>query len=312
MIPVAVLLDWMKLILYDYTIMSEIINIVAPTFFAIFVGYLVGRFSKISITPLVDITLYIAVPALTFISLLSKKIIMLDAAKMWASSLFIMLGCGLIAWLVFTILRQKHQGLYLPIAVMNTVNIPFPIIYLAYGAEGIAAATLFYIPNVIMVYSLGIVIIAGKKWKQNIKEMLKIPVLYAAILGLLLNFMSVTLPALVYDSLNFLSTMALPLVLIVLGHSLSRAKVTSLPTTILASVLRVGVGLALGFAIVYLLNITGVFRSVVILVSAMPAAAASGILTTKFQNEAEMASSVVFLTTLASLVVIPFLLDYLG
>lgn len=312
MMPVKVYWTSARRIGYDYDIMSDIVAIVTPTFFAIILGFLVGRFSKINIRPLVDITLYIGVPALTFVSLLGKRIVLLDAAKMWAASLFVMLGCGLAAWLVFTAIRQKHTGLYVPIAIMNTVNIPFPIIYLAYGTEGIAAATLFYIPNVILVYSLGVFIMAGQHWKENIKEMLKLPVLYAAILGLILNLANVRLPALAYDSLEFVSRMALPLVLIVLGHSLAKARVTSLPTTVLASFLRMGVGLALGFAIVWLLDITGLFRSVVILESAMPAAAASAILAVKYQNEAEMVSSVVFLTTLISLVTIPFLLNMLG
>ena len=292
--------------------MPDIINIVLPTFFAIFVGYLVGKLSRINMAPVVDISLYIGVPALTFVSLLSKKIVLLDAAKIWASSLIIMLGCGLIAWLVFKLIRQKHSGLYVPISIMNTINIPFPIIYLAYGTEGLVPATLFYIPNAILVYSLGVYIMAGQHWKHNIKEVLKLPVVYAAVLGLLLNLLSVKVPALVFDSLDFISKMAIPLVLIVLGHNLSRARITSFPTTILACFLRMGVGLAIGLAVVSLLNITGLFRSVVILDAAMPAAAASAILATKYQNEAEMVSSVVFLTTLVSLVSIPFLLNMLG
>jgi len=142
--------------------------------------------------------------------------------------------------------------------------------------------------------------------------MLKLPVLYAAVLGLLFSLLKLPIPALITNSLDFISKMALPLVLIVLGHSLAKAKITSLPTTVLASVLRMGLGLALGLAIVYWLDISGVYRNVVILVSAMPAAAASAILAVKFQNEAEQVSSVVFLTTLVSLVTIPVMLHFLG
>ena len=291
---------------------ANIINIVLPAFFAIFIGYLVGKLSRINMAPVVDITLYIGVPALVFVSLLDKEIVLLDAARMWASSFTIQLGCLVIAWLVFKIIRQKHSGLYVPISMMNTVNIPFPIIYLAYGVEGLAAATLFYIPNVILMYSLGVYIMAGKHWKENVKEVLRQPVVYAAILGLLLNFSGVKVPALAISSLDFVSRMAIPLVLIVLGYNLSKTRMTSVPTTILACFLRMGVGLALGLGIVAVLNITGVFRSVVILDAAMPAAATAAILAAKYHNEAEMVSSVVFLTTLVSLVSIPFLLHMLG
>ncbi|MDP6632333.1 MAG: AEC family transporter, partial [Dehalococcoidales bacterium] len=78
-----------------------------------------------------------------------------------------------------------------------------------------------------------------------------------------------------------------------------------------ASFLRVGVGLVLGFLVVNLFDLTGVLRSVVILNSAMPAAAMTSMLATKYDNEAELVSSVVLVTTLGSLIVIPFLLRML-
>ena len=298
----------MKFFYMIISTMPNIIDVVLPTFFIIFIGFLIGRFTKINVAPVVDIALYIGLPALVFVSLLNKELHLLDAAKIWVSALVIMFGCMLVAWLVFKLIRQKHSGLYIPIGMMNTANIPFPVTYLAYGEEGLMGATLFYIPNVILMYSLGVFVMAGKHWKENIKEMLRQPVVYASILALALNLLSVKVPQLIYNPLDFLSKMAIPLVLIILGYNLSRVRITSLPTTVLASVLRIGVGLAIGWGIVTALNITGVFRSVVILDSAMPAAAASSILATKYQNEAEMVSSVVFLTTLISLVSIPFLL----
>jgi predicted permease len=295
-----------------YHVMPNIIDVVLPTFFAIFLGYMVGKFTKINMAPVVDITLYVGVPALVFVTLLNKEIVLVDAAKMWASALVIMFGGMAIAWLVFKIIKQKHSGLYIPISMMNTVNIPFPIIYLAYGVEGLVGATLFYIPNIILMYFLGVYIMAGKRWKDNMKEVLRQPVVYAAVLGLLLNFLNVRVPQLAVDSLDFIAMMAIPLVLLILGQNLSKVRIASFPTTILASFLRMGVGLAIGLGVVNAFNITGVFRSVVILDSAMPAAATSVILATKYRNEAEMVSSVVFLTTLISLVSIPFLLYLLG
>ncbi len=293
--------------------MPDILNVVLPTFVVILIGYAFGRIRKTAdISPLVDIAFYIGAPALTFVSMLAKKIVLLDAGKVWAAALIIMIGCGLVAWIVFRLLKQKHSALYLSIAIMNTVNLPFPIIYLAYGAEGLLAATLFFIPNVLILYSLGIYIVAGKHWKDGIKEIFKVPVLYTAVIGLALNLLNVTPPELIMNTLDLIALMSIPLVLIVLGHNLSKVKLASLPTTFLASFLRVGVGLALGFLTVSLFNLEGVFRSVVILDSAMPAAVNASIIATKYDNEAELVSSVVLITTLMSLVSIPFLLNMLS
>ncbi len=291
--------------------MPDIIEIVLPTFFVIFIGYMVGRFSKLNIEPVIDITLYIAIPALVLVSLINKEIVLLDAVKIWGAAIIIMYGTLLVAWGIFTAIRQKHSGLYVSISMMNTVNIPFPIIYLAYGAPGLTAATLFYIPNLLSVYVYGVYTMAGGHWKENIKEIFRIPVIYAAFLGLLLNFLNVEVPALIYDSFEFLSAMAIPLVLITLGYNLSKVKIASFPTTLLASFLRIGVGLGIGLLVVWLFSITGVNRSVVILVAAMPAAAASAMLAAKYDNEAGLVSSVVMVTTVASVVVIPLLLNWL-
>lgn len=292
--------------------MSNILNIVLPTFFVIFIGYVIGKLNRVNVAPLADIALYIGAPALAFISLSSQRIVLLDAARVWAASLSIMFGCGIIAWLVFKLLRQKHSGLYVSISMMNTMNIPFPVVYLAYGTEGLIAATLFYIPNSLLIYSLGIYVMAGKHWKDNIKEVFKLPVFYVAVIALGLNFLNIKVPELMIESLDLIAMMALPLVLLVLGYNLSKAGMTSVPTTLLASFLRVGVGLMLGLLVTDVFNITGTFRSVVILDSAMPAAALASILATRYDNEADLVSSVVFITTLASLIVIPFLLHMLG
>lgn len=292
--------------------MIDILNVILPTFIVILIGYLLGKIWKINVTVIVDLIFYVGLPALVFTSMVDKEIVLVDAAKVWGCSLTIILGCGLAAWVVFKVLRQTHSALYIPIAIMNTVNIPFPIISLAYGAEGLAAATLFYIPSTLLLFSLGVYIVSGKRWKDSLKEVYRVPAIYAAAAGLLVNLLNIPVPTLVLKPLSLISPMVIPLVLLVLGCNLSTVKITSLPTTLIASFLRIGVGLLLGFVSVNLFHVTGIMRSVVILDSAMPSAANTAILAMKYNNESELISSVVFVTTIASLVVIPFLLSVLS
>ncbi|MBI2850969.1 MAG: AEC family transporter [Chloroflexi bacterium] len=292
--------------------MTDLLNVVLPTFIVILIGYLWGKIKKPDMTAIVEMVFYIGLPAIAFTSVIDKKIVLLDASKIWASALIIMFGCGLTAWLVFKIMRQKHSGLYMPILIMNTVNIPFPIIFLVYGAEGLFAATLFYIPNMLALYSIGIYLASGKPWKDSLKDVLRVPALYAAVAGLVVNFGNITVPELIVKPLSFIGLMVIPLVLLIAGYNLSTVRLKSLPTPLLASFLRLGVGLALGFLAVGMFNLTGILKAVVILDSAMPAAVNTAMLATKYKNEAELVSSVVFITTIASLAIIPFLLNMLA
>jgi predicted permease len=291
---------------------SEILNVVLPTFLTILIGYAFGKTVRIDMTGLIDVVFYIGLPAIAFVSILSQQIVLLDAIKVWASALTVTFGCLAIGWLLFKLMKEKHSGLYLPISLPNTVNIPFPIITLAYGSAGLFAATLYYIPNVIMLYSLGIFIAAGRSRSENLKAMLKVPTLYAAILALLLNLCHINVPSLIIRPLDFISGMVIPAVVLTLGYNLSKVKITSLPTTFLASLVRVGGGLALGFLLASLFQLTGVYRSVVILMSAMPAAVNTYMIAAKYKNEPELVASVVFVTTVASVILIPFLLRVLG
>jgi predicted permease len=291
---------------------TEILNVILPTFAAILIGYLIGKVVKIDITGLIDIVFYVGLPALTFVSVLSQEISLLDAAKVWSSAIVVTLGCGALAWVVFKIKKEKHSGLYLPISLPNTLNIPFPIISLAYGSAGLLVATLYYIPNVILIYSAGVFVANGKSWRENLKEMYKVPAVYASLLALLFNLLHIGLPPLVTKTLGFIGGMVVPAVILALGYSLAKVKITSFPTTILASVIRLGGGFGLGLLMIYLFHMTGIFRSVTILMSAMPGAVNTYMLAAKYKNEPELVASVVLVTTICSLVLIPVMLHFLS
>ncbi len=292
--------------------MQEIVAIVLPTFFTVALGYLFSRVTRLSSAVLIDVALYIAIPCLVVTSMLSTPIVMSEAVELWASSLLVMGGTFVVARIVFALSRSKHSALYLAIVFANLVNIPFPIIYLAFGAEGLARAALFYMPNGILVYSVGMYVAAGQSdLKQGLRVMLRTPLIYAAVLGLVLNLAGVVLPDLVMNSLKFVGQAGAPLILLVLGMSIGKIRPANLPLTLTAGVLRMGGGFAFGLLAVWLLGITGVARSVVVFEAAMPSAVMVAIMATKYKNEAELVSSVVLTTTLASIVAIPVLLYYL-
>jgi predicted permease len=292
--------------------MQQIITIIAPTFFGIAAGFLFHRFSRASAKTIIDVAMYVAVPCLVFTSMLSNPIVVRDAAKLWAACLLNLGGCFVIARIVFSFDRKKHSGLYLPIVFSNLLFIAVPILYLAFGTEGLTNAVLYYIPNGVLLYSLAIYVAAGRVGlKQGLRELVRTPLIYAVLLGLALNLAGVTLPSLVMNSFKFVGQAGTPLLLLVLGMNMSGIRISHLRLTLVASVIRMGGGFALGLLAVWLLGLTGVPRAAVIFESAMPAAFISAVACTKYDNEAELVSSVVLFTTLLSVAVAPALLYYL-
>ncbi len=131
-------------------LMQQMITIIGPTLFAVALGYIYGRVSRDSAKALVNVGMYIAAPCLVFSSMYSSKVVIAGAARMWAACLIIMAGTFLLAWVVFGLGWKKHKALYLPVVFQNTINIPLPIITLAFGPEGVAQTMIFYIPYAIL------------------------------------------------------------------------------------------------------------------------------------------------------------------
>jgi len=291
----------------------QIVTIIAPTFFVVIVGYLFGRLTKANMGPIIDISMYVAVPALAFHSMITSDIVISQAAKLWASCLIIMAGTLVCALLLFAVLKQRHSGLYLPIVFTNFINIPLPIIFLAFGPEGAAQAILMYIPQGLILYSLGVYVASGEKdIRSGVRVMLRTPLIYAAILGLALNLLNVPIPKVVVDSVSLLGQAGVPLMLLILGVSIGRFRFTQMPLTAAASFLRVGAGFAFGILAVWLLGLVDVTRAVVLFEAAMPSAVFVSVLAAKYKNEQELVSSVVLTTTLMAIPVIPALLYFLA
>jgi predicted permease len=291
---------------------EQIINIIGPTIFAIALGYLFGRVSKASVGTLIDVAMFVATPCLVFYSMYTSSIVMGDALRLWASCLIVMGGSFVLAFLAFGLRRKGSSGLYLPIIFANTINIPLPIIYLAFGDEGVAKAMLFYIPNGLLIYSLGVYMASGHKdLRQGLKAVLRTPLIYAAVIALVLNLTSVPLPLVMTNAFKFVGQAAVPLMLLVLGMNIGRFRFKQIPVTLTASVIRMGGGFALGLLAVWLLGMSGVPRAVALFEAAMPSAVFVSALCTKYENEAELVSSIVLSTTVMAVGVIPALLYYL-
>ncbi len=141
--------------------------------------------------------------------------------------------------------------------------------------------------------------------------MLRTPLIYAVVLGLVLNLTGVVLPKAVDESFGLVAAASVPLMLIVLGMTIRGLRFTEVPATIVASVIRMGGGFLLGLLSVWLLGIAGVPRAVVLLEATMPSAVFATVLASRYKNEAELVSSVVLATTIMSIVVIPLLVYYL-
>ncbi len=289
----------------SWTVITPVIKI----FGVLAVGLAFRRYSKLDARPITDLAMQVFVPCLAFSSIMSHKIELVDFSAMVGSSVFTVAGTGVLALVTFKVFGVSGRGLLIPVMFLNSANLPFPLVEDIYGAPGLFRGVLYYTATSVLIFSLGIYIVSRS---TDLRELVRVPVLPAVALAMTFNFTGVKPPEALTGIVDIMGQAAIPLILFVFGYTLYSVKVSHLKVTLLCSVLRVGGGLLTGILAIWLLDIDGLNRDIVLIYSIMPSAVVNVIISKKYEADPEVVASTVFLTTAVSLITIPLMLAYLG
>jgi len=288
--------------------MSTVLATVIPVFSVVALGYAIGGRRSIDARTLANLALFVASPALLF-SVLSG--IALDADRWVALSggtLFIATGTAAMAGL-YMITSGVGRGVVLPAVFLNGGNIGLASARLAFGNEGLEAAALAFVTIAVLNSLFGIWIAKGK---NGLAEAVRQPLLYGAAGGIALSITGFELPRIVMEPIEMVGAMAIPLMLLSLGVQLRRLAVSDVRHSLVAVAIRMGGGFACGLVFVALLGVDGLDRKVLLLYAAMPPAVMNAVIATRYQTDPGLVASAITLGTLASVVVIPAVLIFVG
>ena len=275
---------------------------VLSVFLLIMIGFFFARWRRISLAPLTEIIVYLAAPCLVFTSLTSKPLFAADIAVILAGALGIIGGVGLLIWLYSLLFHFYSRGFVLPLLFMNAGNMGIPLALFAFGEPGLQRATLFFVIMSFFHYSLGVYILSGKGgWR----EIFRLPLIYAAFLGLFFNLFQIRVPDPIFQPLWFLGYSTIPLMLVCLGYRLHDIQSLTWGHSLSGALIRILGGLASAYVTVTVLGIQGINRQVILLYGSLPSAVVNFVLTEKYGQDPELTASIILLTTLFSLVTIP-------
>lgn len=281
-----------------------LLTVVAPIFAIAAIGFLWVRagqkFDNHFISTLVT---YVGTPCL-LLRTFNERVIDLEAfGSMVLASAVLMAVMAAAGSLVLHALRLSPRE-YLPTLLFpNVANIGLPVVLFALGEEGLALAMVVLVFQTVAHNTVGIAIYAGR---TGILALFRMPVLYAVMLGLVLMVTGLRLPEWAARSTDLLGNLTIPLMLLALGASIARLRVTSLKTSMLVTALRIAGGLAAAVLVAWLLDLNETERGVLILQGSMPVAVLAYLYAEKFGSAAKDVAGVVFVSTLASLLTVPF------
>lgn len=293
-------------------------NNILPIFITAAAGWLIGKVSHIESRTVARIAFYIFSPALVFQLITNNHISGDEFARMSFLAIAVTAFVGLCVWGVgksIGLKRRMLAALLLVTILPNAGNYGLSANFFAFGEEGLAYASIYFVTMATLTYSLGIMIasMGRKTFTEAALGLLKIPVLYALAGAYIFNIYHWSLPLPLERSVDLLSQAAIPTMLVLLGLQLQRMVWNhNLLVLGLANVFRLLVSPLAAFGLSLAIGLKGLPLQAGVLEAAMPSAVMAIILSTEFDVEPAFVTTAVTTTTLLSPLTITPLLAFLG
>ena len=144
-----------------------------------------------------------------------------------------------------------------------------------------------------------------------IKKFIFNPGIISVVIGLIIFLTPLSFPRLVYEPMNMLGTMTIPLAMIIVGGNLGSTELGSMfknRTLMLMCLIRLIVVPFIIILVLSLFKLPKIIIGITIIIDAMPSAPNTAIFARRYDSDYSLASQGVFLTTLMSILTIPFIM----
>jgi len=292
-------------------------NIILPVFVLIGLGALLGRGTNLDVRPLSRTVLYVLSPCLIFKSLVTSTLTSRDFWLIVTFAVVSTAGVGLLSWAIARLgrfSRVEENTFLLTTCFINAGNYGVPLNLFAFGQAGLERAVIFFTASALMLNTVAVYFASRGRnsIRQSIANIFKLPMVYAMALAFLIRDTGLVVPDPLARPIAMAGDAAIPILLIVLGIELARTRLDrQLWRVAQASAVRLVGAALIALSLAAAFGLQGVTRQVCIVEASMPTAVMTIVLALEFEADPRFVTSVVFVTTLASIVTLTLLLAYL-
>lgn len=296
----------------------EIINLQIEIFILLIIGFVLakkGYFNKQTQNQLTNIVLMVILPC----SIVKSFQIDLDRELLVATLVILGISFGIqvlyamLNKVLYTHLSEDKQTCCkYATMVSNAGFMGMPIAQGVFGDMGLLYASIFLIPQRICMWSSGMTLFTRSKGSKVLIQVLSHPCIIAVYIGIILMLLrniNIFMPAPIEDTISLISQCNTALSMFVIGGILADVDYKQMfdKDSFIYSIYRLLMIPILILCIVRVLPIEALPANVCILLSAMPAASTTAMLAQKYNRDARFASKLVFVSTLLSLITLPFI-----
>ena len=283
----------------------RIIGIITPVLIISAMGYVYARICRPDMTWINRLSVDLLFPLLVFSAMSSKDFHILNFLPLMGGGVAVLLGSGLIAWGVSRLLGYNPHAFVPPMMFTNTANMGLPLTLFAFGQEMLPAAVALFMIFSLFHYTLGIRIYDPKAHTSGI---LKGPMLWSMLAGIVLSVAGIELPEWLSMSAKMLGESAIPIGLFTLGVGFASFRVERWSIGVVGALLCPLSGLLIAWPLIVFLPLSLPMQGILLLYAALPPAVLNYIFAEKYQQEPGLVAAIVVGGNVASLFFVPLAL----
>ena len=286
-------------------IIDRILRSVIPVLIVVMIGYIYGRWRKPDMSVINKLCMELLVPILIFSVLAGKNVQLEEYVTLAFGVACIILGCGLITWLLCLLFKIESKTFVPPMMFTNTGNLAFPLVLLAFGQQAMPAIVVVFIVSQFLHFSLGFHIMDRE---AKIINPISAPTVLATIVGITVALTPIEVNETILVPLDFLANTGITLVLFALGIRMNDVSTRDLKIAFLGAVWCPLVSLVIAFLLKPLLDLNPIQWSVFLLFAALPPAVLCFMLAEQYKQEPTRVASIVLIGNIAAIIWIPLAL----
>jgi malate permease and related proteins len=293
------------IILNEPVTLLRILSIVFPVFAIALVGWIYGKQRNVDMTSANQSNVEIFVPALVFSALANRSFDLAGHQTFAIGAFCMIIGCGLLGWLIARICHIPSKVLVPSIMFNNSANLGLPVAMLAFGEQGLAAAVVMFVVANLVHFSFG-------NWflDHHAKWWLawRYPVILAAIAGLCISLLGITLWEPLRIGIKMLGDVSIPLALFSLGIRIAQSHPQSLRIGLIGAIARPVSGILLTWLLALALGLQGQDKAILIIYGALPPAMINYIFAERYHQGPDEVAAIVLIGNIAAIAVLPIVL----
>ncbi|WP_262409666.1 AEC family transporter, partial [Salinicoccus roseus] len=209
--------------------MMQLVMIVLPVFLIFATGYIAQKLLHMDIKSISALSLYILLPLLTFDTFYNNEITV-DYLYLFIFSLIItviLAGVTVAIGLFMKAGKEDISAMLLGTLFPNSGNYGSPVVLFAIGATAFDYAIVLMVLHGFIISTVGIFIAsfgngATISAKEALASIFRIPVIYGALAGVLLQLGNITIDDKLMEIIQMTGNAAIPVVMLILGMQLAQ------------------------------------------------------------------------------------------